>query len=511
MKKQTEHSNPLPHNLGNDPNKLLEVVLAFNREVDYVNLLNIILTKMMEITSSDAGTLYIIDGGKLHFRILKNNTLNFFKIAKPEDEIDLPPIKLDENNIENVSAYCAIHNEVVVIDDVYEDNRFNFSGPKNYDKMTGYRTRSMLVMPLISSWEGDIEVLGVIQLLNATDPSTGAPTPYGDIYNPPIVLALSKIAANTLANLTHMQEIHQLFHSFVAVMTQAVDERSSTTKYHTQNVAAYCTAFAEYLGETFPQDHPFHFDKRHRERLAIAALLHDIGKIITPAHVLDKSSRLLDQQFKEIKYRFEIKKYQLEVSCLTGCITKEDYSASSADLEKALSLIEHVNSSNPLSDEVYEEVLKLADMTYTDTQGNVIPMLNEDDMKALSIRRGTLTKEEMEVMKDHVAVTGRLLDRITFWKYYRGVSKWARDHHEFLDGSGYPSGLNESEIALETCIITMMDIFDALTATDRPYRKGVPPATAVKILQEMAGEGKLHKELVNVFSESRLWERLVSI
>lgn len=496
--------------LKDDPDNLLDVVLAFNKEVDYTSLLNIILTKMMEITNSDAGTLYIIDGGKLHFRILKNNSLNIFQIASSGEEASLPPITLDKDNIENVSAYAAIHNKIIVIEDVYKSDRFNFAGPKNYDKMTGYRTRSMLVLPLVSFWEGDQEVLGVIQLLNSVNPQTGEPAPYDDISNPPATIALSKIASNTLANLTHMQEIHQLFHSFVTVITQAMDERSPSTKDHTQNVSAYCKAFVEYLSNTFPPGHRYHFSKRHQERLVIAALLHDMGKITTPVTILDKSSRLLPDRFNVIKHRLEIKRYQIEIDYLKGLISKEVCDNGSLLLTQAIQLIEHTNSSfKPLSDDEYTKLTRVAGFTFRDIDGNEMPIFDKADVDSLLIRVGTLTAQERTVMQKHVEVTGRLLDQITFWKYYRDVPKWAKDHHEFLDGSGYPYGLKAEEIALESCILTIMDIFEALTATNRPYRKAMPPHKALEILQGMADEGKLHKELVNIFEESKLWERLV--
>ena len=499
-----------PHSFSDDPNWLLDVILSFNSKMDYISLLNVILTNMMEITSSDAGSLYVVEDGKLHFRILKNNSLGIFKIASSEDEIELPPVVLDSGNIENVSAYSAIHNEVVIIEDVYSSNEFNFSGPKKYDKITGYHSRSMLVLPLASFWKGEYEVLGVIQMLNATDPKTGEFVSYGDTYDANLVTALSKVAANVLANLIHIQAIHKLFYSFTAVLTQAIDERSTTTKYHTQNVANYCKAFAEYLSTAFPAGHPFHFDERHIERLTIAALLHDIGKIATPTHILDKANRLLDTQFTEIKYRFTMKKQQLEIECLKGNISKEEHQNLASELEQAAELVSKANSPGHLTDLEYEKIKEIANITYIDLWGKKSPILNEHDVNALMIRKGTLTDEEWTYMRDHVSATGRLLDKVTFWKYYGGVSKWARDHHEFLDGTGYPEGLTGDKIALETCIITIMDIFDALTAFNRPYRKGMQPIKALAVLHEMADDGKLHKDLVRAFEESKLWERLAS-
>ena len=489
--------------------KLLEVVLAFNSEHDYVNLLNTILNKMMELTNSDAGTLYIKDENKLYFRIIKNVSLGISQTA--EEKINLPPVVLDEYNIENVSAYCAIHNQIIIIDDVYTDDRFNFQGPKNYDKITGYRTRSMLVIPLASTWGDEPDMLGVIQLMNTTNQETGEVTTYGKFNDQSAIIAISRIAAHTLANSMYTQDIDRLLQSFMAVMTQVIDERSSFTRFHTQNVANYCKAFLETLSLAFPKGHEYHFSKSHIKDIVFAAMLHDIGKISTPTHILDKSSRFLEQQLKEIEYRFQIKKYQLEVGHFNGTLSSSEYHDSVAELDSAFDLICDLNTGRPLSKDEIPIIQQLSKLTYTQPNGEIVPILNELDMESLSITAGTLTPEEWTQMRDHAAATGRLLDRITYRDSFSKLSKWARDHHEFLDGSGYPNKLQGHEVALESCIITIMDIFEALTAKDRPYRKGMPPERAVNILQEMADEGKLHKELVDIFIKSRLWEGLVSI
>ena len=491
-----------------DLGKILEIVLAFNFEGDYAKLLEIILDKMMELTYSDAGTLYILDENELHFRILKNNTLGISRIINPEDDDRLPPIALNENNIENVSAYSAIHNETIIIEDVYGDKHFNFQGPKKYDEMTGYRTRSMLVMPLLSDYyyKGEPEVLGVIQLLNAVNPATNEPMAYKDIYDPSLTAALSRLTANTLANLIHMREIHQLFQSLIQVLTVALDERSSATKHHTQNVAKYCESYVNYLSETFPDEsHYLHFDMRHRERLVIAALLHDIGKIITPTRVLDKSTRLFESQFRDIMQRFAMKKHQIEIDYLKGKSGEEEYVSALNDIHRALELIEQINLAKPISDEEHEAVLKMSDIMYANVEGDIVPILDEKDMQSLTVMKGTLTDDERLVMQDHVITTGMILDQITSLKHYKWVSKWTKDHHEFLDGSGYPAGLTSDQIEIETQIITMMDIFEALTTDERPYRKGMPAERALNILREMAEEGKLNKELVHLLADSKIW------
>lgn len=487
---------------GYDIKKIFDVVLAFNNEPDYKELLSIILINMMDITDSDAGTLYILKDNKLHFSNIVNKTLDIFQ---SDDSINLPPVVLNKDSIQNVCAYAAINNEIVLVDDVYDEtSRFNFSGPKQYDKLTGYKTQSMLVLPLCAHVEGVDDVIGVIQLINAID-EAGQTSPYRDIFDPPIIPALAQIAANTLANVKHMNEVRTLFHSMVAVTTQAIDERSPYNRAHTQNVAFYSEMFARYLSEQYPTGHKYHFDRNRIEQLIVAALLHDIGKIITPLLIMDKSGRL-GEKLDEVLYRFDIKKLQLENQYLRKQVPEEDFNAEYDKVEKAVSLVNEVNGAPFLPDDKLNQVQFLKDIVYINSKGDTVPVLDEKEIEALSVRRGTLTEEERNIMQDHVVITGRLLDRITFLKYYENVPSWARHHHEFLDGSGYPNQLKGDAIPLEACIITIVDIFDALIASDRPYKPGVPLDRALEILREMVKEGKLHGELVELFSQSKVWE-----
>jgi len=489
-----------------DVEKIFEVVLAFNGLSDRTTLLETILTKMMEITYSDAGTLYIVEEGKLHFRIIRNKTLGIYQSAAT-DEINLPPIVLDSSNIQNVSAYCAITNEVVQVDDVYgEIELFNMAGPKNYDKMTGYYTRAMLVLPLCTQRGSNDEVLGVIQLMNPLDPVTGGPGVYGNIDDPPIVPALARIAANTLSNLTYVKELRNFMFAFAGAMTQAIDERTPYNNHHTQNVARYCREFAGYLGEKFPAGHPLHFDKHRTERLTLAALLHDIGKISTPLSLMHKANRLGSSGIDAVRYRFQLKKHQIKIEWLSKRISDDEYAAEMKAMDEALEFVEFVDNVGFLQDDALEKVQSLGSITYVNTSGDVVPLLDADDLDALSIRKGTLTVAERESMQKHVVITGRLLDEIPYWKYYEDVPLWARSHHEFLDGTGYPSGLSGDAIPIEACIITITDIYDALVASDRPYKKAMPVDKSLQILVEMANEGKLHKELVELFIESKTWE-----
>jgi len=483
--------------------RLLEAIIAVNIEKNYFNLLDTILIKMMDISDADAGTLYIIEDNKLHFRIMRNITLNIHQSAY--DKIDLPPIVLDPDNITNVCAYAAIKNEPFAIDDVYTSTVFDFTGPKKYDKITGYRTQSMLSLPLTATENEMPKVIGVIQLLNSTDIETGIVKPFEDIDDPPLLPSLASISANALANLLHAQEIKDLFNSFVKVMTKAIDERSPFNVNHTKNVAIYAERFIGYLNSRFSPGHEFYFNQNRKDQLVMACLLHDIGKIITPLAVMDKPDRL-GSQMEIVKYRFVIKRYQIVNDYLTGKLSAEQHETDLKELADALALIDSVNTPGFLSDEKLEQVKKLADITYIDENGEITPVLTPENMDALTIRKGTLTHNEIEIMHEHVSVTSRLLSEMKFNQYYKDVRHWAECHHEFLNGTGYPRKLKGSEVTTEICILTMIDIYEALTARDRPYKPMMPVDKALDILLSDAADGKLHKELVELFIESKVWE-----
>lgn len=483
--------------------KIFEVIVAFNSERDYLKLLGTILDKMMDMTNADAGTLYIRDEEALHFRIVRNKTLNIRQSAA--ETAGLPPVKLDKRPIENICAYGAVHNEIIAVDDVYHSDRFNFNGPKQYDQMTGYRTGSVLVLPLTATFNTSEEVIGVIQLINAIDPATGQVVPFGDIDNPPVLPSLSRIAANILANLFYAKEIKDLLNSFVAVMTQAIDERSPYNRNHTQHVSEYCAAFARFLSNRFPPGHALYFDEIRIDRLVMAAYLHDIGKIITPLYVMDKPDRL-GGRMEALQYRFAMKQLQVENAFLSHKINDDEHERQLHTLSDALALIDKINTAPFLTDEMVSSVQSLSDISFVNTDRTTEALLTASDLEALSVRKGTLTTGERLVMQEHASLTGRLLDKMAFSRNYREVPSWARGHHEMLDGTGYPEGLTGDAIALETCILTMMDIYDALTASDRPYKAAMPVTRALGVLTSMAEEGKLHPMLVNLFVESHLWE-----
>ena len=480
-----------------DLQKILDIIVAFNNERDFINLLDIILTKMRDIAYCEAGTLYVVRDGKLHFAILHNEVLDSFKRG---DEITLPPVSLDETSIENVSAYCAIKNTVINIADVYNSTDFNFQGPKQYDAITGFHTQSMMVFPL-TDLQGN--VIGVIQLINARNQKNEIIQ-----FDPTLEFAfksIANIAASALANMQNVEEIKGLFYSFVHVMSQAIDERSPYTVNHARKTAEYVKNFIVFLRDKFPPGAKYHLDENREEQVIMATLLHDVGKVVTPLDIMDKETRL-GSKLELIRQRFAIRKLQEQVEYLSGQKSEADYTSATGKLDEQLETVERINTASFLSDEDAATVPELSGLTYKDETGASVDIFEPYDLESLSIRRGTLTDSERDSMQNHVIVTGRLLDKIVFNKQYEHVPSWARKHHEFMDGSGYPDNLAHEQIPMEAHFITIVDIFDSLTASDRPYRKSISFEKALGILIEMAEEGKLDGEITELFAESGVWQ-----
>ena len=487
------------------PDEVFDTILAFNSETSYDKLLDILVNKMMKLTNSDAGTLYILEDNQLRFSILKNRSLGIS--TSMGDSTFMPSIPLKESNIDNASAYAAIKRRVVIIDDVYTDTRFNFMGPRHYDKISGYRTKSMLVLPIISYGKNEQKLVGVLQLINAKNRETGELTNYDNI-DISVFTAISKIAASILSNTLHIQELRQ-FDLLIAVTTQAIDERSAYSKNHTQNVSNYCREFAGYLNMRFGQGDKYYFSDLEIDALTLAALLHDIGKIITPLNIMDKSSRL-GTEIDFVNFRFQLRAQQIKIDFLEGRLSQVEYETQKKLWDDTLAFVNSINTSHPLTPEEYDQAINLPSLSYTTPSGITAPVLTPDNLEALAIRLGNLTRAEQATVREHVSITNRLLEKVTFIPEYRKVPLWAANHHELLDGTGYPRGLNGDDLDVGTRILTIVDIFDALIATDRPYKKGLPIDKSLQILEDMAEKGKLDKDLVALFAESKVWEKLAA-
>ncbi|MDE7176408.1 MAG: GAF domain-containing protein [Lachnospiraceae bacterium] len=476
-----------------DFEKIMDIGVRLSTERDRNRLLMTILDKGMEITNCDASTLYLYENDELHFKFMKTLSMGVSRGLDGE-AIDLPPVPMKE---ENVCSYAAIHQEVVNIPDVYASSRFDFSGPRQYDSLTGYRTKSQLVVPLANN---ENELIGVLQLINAMD-RKGDLIAFNEAYEI-IIRALGAMAAIELTNLSYVEALKTQIYSFVEALTTALEERTPYNALHTRNVQKYASLLAEYITELHKEGKSEKtFDSARKEQLMLAALIHDIGKMVVPLSIMNKATRL-DTQIEKVDDRFELLRALYEIDMLRGRITHEEYEAVVKDLKEELAFIHEIDVIDYVTDEDCEHIRNLAGKQHVSEDGTILPYLTQKEAECLEIRSGTLTVQERREMENHVVMTSRILEKVQFYKGFSMVPKWVGAHHEYLDGSGYPNGLKGDELDLETRLLTVVDIYDALVATDRPYKEPISRSKAIQILKDMAQKGKVDLQLVEWLDEA---------
>ena len=469
--------------------KLLTVSRALSAERDREKLLAMILDTAMELAHCDAGTLYLKEDTGLAFKRMVTLSQNV-RLGGHDGPITLPPVPLSESY---VCALSALRSETVCIDDVRLDKRFDFSGPLRYDEMTGYRTQSMLVVPMTDD-RG--ETIGVTQLINAKD-GRGGTVPFDESVIP-IISALSSQAAICITNMRYAEQVRDLLDSLVAALSAAIDERTPYNANHTRNMVSYASRFLDRLDET---GSPCRFDENRRRSFLLAVGLHDVGKLAVPLEVMDKQTRLgpaLSPMLERLKYI----SLALRLDLAEGRITAEEHASRENTLGRTRALALRLDGSGFLSDEDEEELRSLAKEKYLSPDGETLPFINEREYSCLSIKRGTLTPDERRVMESHAAATARILSHVTFPREYSSVPLWAASHHERLDGRGYPKGLTARDIPFETRLLTVLDVFEALTAKDRPYKAPMPAEKALSILHGMADGGAVDGEVLTLFEKT---------
>lgn len=505
-------------NAAGELKRLTEIGIALGAEHNLHRLLDRIVNEARAINQAEAGTLYSMDrdGGVLRFQIFQNESQGT-RFAGREGS-DLPPVPLDPMN---VSAYVALTGEIVNIPDVYEAEGFDFSGPRKYDAMTGYRSRSMLVVPIRSREE----IIGVLQLINARDHRTGEAIPFHG-SNVERTCALASQAGVALTNARLINDLQALLEGLIQMMATAIDEKSAYTAGHVRRVTRLALLLAEAVnGTSGEQFTGRRFSEAELEELRIAGLLHDIGKIVVPEYVVDKATKLqtIRDRFEEIRIRFELigsllendalrRKLHLACGGATTSVIAEVDSDLAAQRERLASDLEFLESINRggeyMAPEKLDRLAAIAARTFRDTQGREQPYLTAEEVRNLSISRGTLLPEELAIIRSHAAVSYRLLQQIPFPRQLSRVPTIAGEHHETLNGTGYPEGKTAEVLSLQSRILAIADIFDALSAADRPYKKAFPLEVCHRILREEAERGKLDATLVELFIASDCHGRL---
>lgn len=475
--------------------QFLDINVALATEQDREALLTFILDTAMDMTRCDGGTLYLLEDDGLHFCRMVTRSFGI-REGGHDAPITLPPVPIRPSH---VCARAVLENHLINVDDVHSNNEFDFSGAKRYDQMTGYCTRSMLVVPLAND-KG--ELIGVLQLLNAMD-ETGDVIPFSEELQP-LVAAVASQAAISLTNMQYSEQIHKLLDSLVGVLSTAIDQRTPYNANHTRNMARYAENFLDWLEET---DHPWKFSTQRRRTFLLSVWLHDVGKMVIPLSVMDKDSRL-GQAEKDVEHRFSTMSLLNRIAMLERRISAQQAQEEQKKLDDALAKIRKVNRQGFLPDEDLAAIDAIAQYTYVDAQGEQQPWLTEAEYIALSVRKGTLTTQEREIMESHVIMTSRILEQVSFPKAYSQVPNWAGAHHELLNGRGYPNHLSGEEIPKEVRLLTILDVFDALTARDRPYKPGMPVEKAFSILNSMVNEGTMDGEILALFQRSNAWEGL---
>ena len=504
--------------------ELTQIGLALSAEKDINKLLEMIVDQARSLSNADAGTLYILedDGQHLRFEIIQNDTMRTRLGGISGDAIDFPKVPLfidGRPNYSNVSSYTALTGQIVNIPDVYQAEGFDFTGPRKYDAASGYRSTSMLVIPLKNH---DNKIIGVLQLLNAQDPMTeeviAFPPEYVDL-----IASLASQAAVALTNTQLIQDLQNLFYAFIQSIATAIDAKSPYTRGHIDRVVDLTMMLVDTVNTA--DQGPFRnirFDEDQVEELRIAAWMHDVGKITTPEYVVNKSTKLetlfdrihlLESRFaliaQTVENRYLKKKLAMAAEGADAdamARLDSEMAAALASVREDLSLVRACNHPGEfLNDEKIARLQAIAQKTFS-TGNGAQPYLTADELANLCIRKGSLTDEERRIIENHATMTSRILDQLPFPKKLARVPEYAAGHHEKLDGSGYPKGLTKDKLSLQSRIMAIADIFEALTARDRPYKKPMKLSQAVRIMELMKKDQHIDPDLYDLFIESRIYQ-----
>ncbi len=510
----------------NELTELADIGVLLTTEKNLDTLLDLILTQARRVTQSDAGSLYIVETDELGSRRLR------FKLSHNDSRPDIPfvefTIPIDPASL---AGYAATEGEPLVIEDVYmlpPDVEYSFN--RSFDERYGYRTKSMLVIPM-QNHHGD--VIGVLQLINRKrDAASRLANPEEAsrqiiAYSPhtvKIVRALAGQAAVSIENSQLYEAIERLFEGFVKAAVHAIEQRDPTTSGHSERVASQTVGLAIAVDQT--QDGPFrqvNFTREQVREIRYAGLLHDFGKVGVREQVLVKARKLYEHELALVCQRhgfirrsaeWTFERERAEYLLKNG---REGYEAFLKELterqaealetaDRFLKVVMGSNEPTVLAEGDFAQLGEFAAMHYVDTDGSPQPFLRPAEQKHLSIRKGSLDERERLEIESHVSHTFEFLRKIPWTRSLASIPDIARGHHEKLNGSGYPRRVQGEAIPLQTRMMTIADIFDALTAQDRPYKRALPATRALDILTDEVKQGQLDADLFKIFLEARVWE-----
>ncbi len=493
---------------------------ALSSERNLDRLLESILIAAKAITHADGGTLYRMseDGRRLHFAIVRTDSLGIAyggvegaPLPAHFGDLELCLADGTENNT-LVAAYSALHKETVNIADAYVAQGFDFSGTRRFDEITGYRSRSFLTVPLKNH---ENEVIGVLQLINALAPD-GQVREFG-LADQQLAESLASQAAVALTNRLLIDQMEHLFESFISLINLAIDEKSPYTGGHCQRVPTLTMMLAEAASaDSEGALGNFVLSDKDRYELKIAGLLHDCGKVTTPVHVVDKATKLqtIFDRIALVDTRFEVVRRDAEIEALRAVLAGEDPDVGARKLAERRAAIEsdrdflrQVNRGvESMREEDQARVRRIATAyRWQDESGEMRDFLSANEVENLTIRAGTLTAEERQIINYHIVATIKMLESLPWPKHLARVPEYAGGHHERMDGKGYPKGLRREEMSIPARIMGIADIFEALTAHDRPYKAGLKLSVALRILRNFRDNGHVDPDLFDVFVRRKVY------
>ncbi|BCB26905.1 phosphohydrolase [Sulfurimicrobium lacus] len=515
---QEPKSDPLLQRL----EELNAIGVALSGEKDLNRLLESILLAAIKITHCDAGTLYSVTEYKaLRFEIVRTNSLGIALGGTTGKPVNFPPVALYDHNGEpnnhNVVAYAVLNDRTVNIADAYHEQGFDFSGTRKFDAANRYRSRSFLTVPM-KNHEGTI--VAVLQLLNALDPDSGEVTTFSS-SDQRLAESLASQAAIAITNRALINQLEELFESFITLINIAIDEKSPYTGGHCERVPVLTMLLAEAASRA--TEGPlanFHMSDKDRYELKIAGLLHDCGKITTPVHVVDKATKLhtLFDRIRLIDTRFEVLKRDAEIALLKEKVAAlemghGDLAASEktcreriAQLDDDREFLRKANIGGEfMSPALQQRVQQIGQYRWINEQGKESDFLSQDEVYNLNVERGTLTAEERETINHHIVSTIHMLEALPWPTHLKKVPEYAGGHHERMDGRGYPKGLKGADMTLQARIMAVADIFEALTAKDRPYKEGKKLSDALSILGRMKLDQHIDPDLFDIFIRNQVY------
>ncbi len=501
---------------------LNDIGIALSAEKNSEKILELILEGAKKLTNADGGTLYIMnDQDELVFEIVSTDSLNIHMGGTSGHVIEFQPLPLHlegQDNLSMVVTSAVVNDEAINISDAYDAAGYDFSGTRKFDETTGYRTKSILTIPM-KDHKGD--TIGVLQLINSIDSDTGKVIDFSH-EDQKLAESLASQAAVALTNKRLIDEQKALFEAFIKLIATAIDEKSPYTGGHCKRLPELTMMIAEAChNDNSGGLKDFEMTEKDRYELMIAGWLHDCGKVTTPEYVIDKSTKLetIYDRIHTVNARFEILRRDAKIKMLETQLQArenndqqafdhayDNYQQTLRQLDDDKAFIATANVGGEyMAEDKQQRVKKIASYKIDSGEGALINFLDDDEVKNLIIPKGTLTEEERQVINNHIVVTIKMLDQLPFPKHLENVPEYAGGHHERMDGRGYPKGLKREDMSWQARMMGIADIFEALTARDRPYKDGKKLSVCLDILGKMKQDNHIDPEIFEIFVRDKVY------